>query len=83
MAARRKIDYPAKLDEIAEEFGVSTSELLEEIANGELILVRRSAEDFDLDTQEGLEAAFRESWRQAMNGETRPVAELWDALEDE
>lgn len=44
MATRRKIDYPAKLDEIAADFGVSTSELLEEIANGELMLVRRPSE---------------------------------------
>jgi hypothetical protein len=45
MATRRKIDYPAKLDEIAAEFGVSTSELLEEIANGELMIVRRLSEE--------------------------------------
>ena len=45
MATRRKIDYPAKLDEIAAEFGVSTAELLEEIANGELMIVRRPSEE--------------------------------------
>jgi hypothetical protein len=45
MAARRKIEYPAKLDKIAEELGVSTAELLEEIANGELIIVRPPSEE--------------------------------------
>ena len=45
MATRRKIGYPAKLNEIAAEFGVSTSELLEEIANGELMIVRRPSEE--------------------------------------
>jgi hypothetical protein len=45
MATRRKIDYPAKLDEIAEEFGVSTPELLDEIANGDLIIVRPPSEE--------------------------------------
>ena len=45
MSARRKIDYPVGLDKIAEEFGVSTPELLEEIANGELIVVRPTHDD--------------------------------------
>jgi hypothetical protein len=44
MVTGRKIDYPAKLDEIAADFGVSTSELLEEIASGELMIVRRPSE---------------------------------------
>jgi hypothetical protein len=85
MAARRKINYPIGLDKIAEQFGISTPELLEEIANGDLIVLRRPPEDeeFDFDTQEGLEAGFREGWRQAMNGETIPLSEVWDALEDE
>ena len=85
MAARRKINYPIGLDKIAEQFGISTPELLEEIANGELIIVRRppEGEDFDFDTQAGLEAGFREGWRQAMKGETIPLSEVWDALEDE
>ncbi len=45
MAARRKIDYPDGLDKIAEEFGVSTPELLDEIANGDLIIVRPPSEE--------------------------------------
>jgi hypothetical protein len=48
MATRRKIDYPSGLDKIAEQFGVSTPKLLEEIANGELIIVRPSFDDEDL-----------------------------------
>lgn len=48
MATRRKIEYPAKLDKIAEEFGVSTAELLEEIASGELIIVRPPYDDAEL-----------------------------------
>lgn len=85
MATQRKINYPSGLDKIAEQFGISTPKLLEEIAKGELIVVRRPAEgeELDFDTQEGLEAGFREGWRQAMNGETIPLSEVWDALEDE
>jgi len=48
MTTRRKIDYPVGLDKIAEQFGISTPELLEEIANGELIVVRQS----DIDDEE-------------------------------
>ena len=54
MATRRKIDYPDGLDKIAEEFGVSTSELLEEIANGELIIVRPSYNDAESVTDDAL-----------------------------
>lgn len=53
MAIRRKIDYPAKLDEIAEEFGISTPELLDEIANGDLIIVRPPSEE-ELATDDAL-----------------------------
>jgi hypothetical protein len=45
MATNRKIEYPEKLDQIAEEFGISTSELLDEIANGDLIIVRPPSEE--------------------------------------
>ena len=53
-----------------------------------LALVRRvvaaemaQQEDYDFDTQEGVMAALRDSWHQAMSGQTRPVDELWDALD--
>ncbi|MBZ0291308.1 MAG: hypothetical protein K8L99_01960 [Anaerolineae bacterium] len=62
MATRRKIDYPAKLDEIAETFGISTPELLDEIANGELIVVRPAMTDEELAADEALwDQQFAES----------------------
>jgi predicted DNA-binding protein len=39
--------------------------------------------DLDLDTKAGLMAAFRVSWHQAMTGNTRPIAQLQDELDDE
>jgi hypothetical protein len=54
MATQRKIDYPSNLDKIAEEFGVSIPELLNEIANGELILVRPPVSDEELAADEAL-----------------------------
>jgi hypothetical protein len=54
MASQRKIDYPSNLDKIAEEFGVSIPELLDEIANGELILVRPPVSDEELAADEAL-----------------------------
>jgi hypothetical protein len=38
-------------------------------------------EEYDFDTKEGILAGLRESWHQAMTGNTRPVSELWDALD--
>jgi hypothetical protein len=40
-------------------------------------------EEFDFDTHDGVMAGLRESWHQAMTGDTRPISELWDALDDE
>jgi hypothetical protein len=54
MATERKIDYPDGLDKIAEGFGVSTLELLNEIASGELIVVRPSVHDEELIADEAL-----------------------------
>ena len=48
-----------------------------------LALVKADDEQFDFDTQAGLMNGLRESLRQAITGDTRPVSELWDALEDE
>ncbi|MBC7870644.1 MAG: hypothetical protein H7Y09_07370 [Chitinophagaceae bacterium] len=54
MATRRKIDYPDGLDKIAEEFGVSTPELLDEIVNGDLIIMRPSVSDEELAADDAL-----------------------------
>ena len=48
-----------------------------------LALVKADNEQFDFDTPAGLANGLRESLRQAITGDTRPVSELWDALEDE
>ncbi len=48
-----------------------------------LALVKADDKQFDFDTPEGLANGLRESLRQAITGEIRPVSELWDALEDE
>ena len=48
-----------------------------------LALVKADNEHFDFDTPSGLLNGLRESLRQAIAGDTRPVSELWDALEDE
>ena len=36
--------------------------------------------EYDFDTKEGILAGLSESWHQAMTGDTRPISELWDAL---
>jgi len=48
-----------------------------------LALVKADDAAFDFETRAGLVNGLRESLRQAIAGETRPAAELWDALEDE
>lgn len=85
MATQRQPKYPSGLDKVAEQFGISTIELLEAIAEGNLIVVPRlpTEDDLDFDTQAGLLAGLRESWKQAMNDDVRPISELWDALDDE
>jgi hypothetical protein len=85
MATQRQPKYPSGLDKVAEQFGITTSQMLEAIAEGDLIVVPRptTADDLDFDTQEGVIAGFRESWKQAMRGDVRPISELWDALDGE
>ena len=87
MATQRQPKYPGGLDKVAEQFGITTLELLKEIASGELVVVRRPPSDenevIDFDTQEGVMAGLREGWQQAMNDETIPLSEVWDSLEDE
>ena len=46
-------------------------------------LVSEAIAEHDFDTKAGILAGLRESWHQAMTGQTRPISELWDALEDE
>ncbi len=85
MATQRQPKYPSGLDKVAEQFGITTIQLLEAIADGHLVVVPRpgTADDLDFDTQEGIMAGLRESWKQAMNDDVRPISELWDALDDE
>ena len=42
-----------------------------------LALVKADNEQFDFDTSVGLANGLRESLRQAITGDTRPVSELW------
>lgn len=72
--------YPPGLDAIAERFGISTPELLEEIASGELVVIRPSDEDDEEQTQESVLESFRQGWKEAMKGQTIPASELWDAI---
>lgn len=53
------------------------------VQNYLLALVKADNEQFDFDTQTGLLNGLRESLRQAITGDIRPVSELWDELEDE
>lgn len=46
-----------------------------------LALVAEDAGDFDFDTKAGLLDGLRTSLRQAEQGDTRSVLELWDAVD--
>lgn len=46
-------------------------------------LVSNVLAEHDFDTQAGIMSGLRASWHQAVTGETRPISELWDALDDE
>jgi hypothetical protein len=46
-------------------------------------LVTDAIAQYDFDTKDGILAGLHESWQQAMTGQTRPISELWDALDDE
>jgi len=39
--------------------------------------------DVEEDSDEDIVAGFRQSWHEAMTGNTRPISELWDGLDDE
>lgn len=44
---------------------------------------RPKPEAVDEDTTEEIVAGFRQAWHEAMTGDTRPVSELWDGLDNE
>lgn len=44
-------------------------------------LVSDAMADYNFDTKEGILAGLRESFHQAVTGNTRPVSELWDYLD--
>lgn len=72
MSKTRHPKYPPGLDEVAERFGVSSDKLIELIASGELEVVR--PDDDELTEAELLEE-FRQSWQEAMTGQTIPARE--------
>lgn len=45
--------------------------------------VLEQADVLEFDSPEGMRAALRESWHQAMTDQTRPISELWEFDEDE
>ena len=79
---KRQPEYPSGLDKVAEQFGISTPELLEEIANGELVVVRPSELDEE-DSQEDVLESFRQGWGEAMRGDVIPASELMNALRED
>lgn len=83
MALRKQLPYPPGLDRIAEQFGVSTPKLLEEIANGELVVIRASVGDDSEDNNEAILQSIERGWKEVMNGEVEPIETLWDNLDDD
>jgi hypothetical protein len=79
---KRQPEYPSGLDKVAEQFGISTPELLQEIASGELLVVRPPELDEE-DTQERVLESFRQGWSEAMRGDVIPASELMNALRDD
>jgi hypothetical protein len=80
MAAQRQ--YPPGLGKVAERFGLTPDQLVEQIANGELEVFRPGEEEDELSNEELLEN-FRQGWREAMRGEVYPIETLWEDLDDE
>jgi len=67
-------DERARLEALAHEYGYNTpGEYL-------LALVELVAED---DDEENPIEAFRQSWHEAMTGQTYSVSTLWDDMDDE
>ena len=67
-------DEQARIEALAREYGYdSPGEYL-------LALVELVAEDIDAENPID---AFRQSWHEAMTGQTYPVSTLWDDMDDE
>ena len=79
MAAEGHPQYPPGLDKVAEHFGISATQLVEQIANGELKVIRPDDEEDEL-TQEDLLEGFRQGWHEALTGQTIPAHEVLAAL---
>lgn len=79
---KQQPQYPRGLDKVAEQFGISTPELLQEIANGEFLVVRPPELDEE-DTQADALESFRRGWGEAMRGDVIPASELMNALRDD
>lgn len=77
MAAQKQ--YPSGLGKVAERFGLTPDQLLEQIANGELEVFRPGEEDDELTKEELLEN-FRQGWHEAMTGQTIPAREALAAI---
>ncbi len=63
-------------DRVLEELDRIPQEYLPAVAN----LVRAFRESFALPSAE---ESFRQGWREARRGETRPLSELWDGIDAE
>ena len=48
----------------------------------EVIVLIPEAADLDDKSQAEILADFRQAWHEAMSGQTIPVAQLWEGLED-
>lgn len=71
-----------QIEDLARRRGYNTPEeyllaLIEADALASRGVSSEDEDDFDI------EASFRQGWHEAMTGQTRPIAELWDKLEDD
>lgn len=71
-----------QIEDLARRRGYNTPEayLLALIEADALAARGVSSED---DDEFDIEASFRQGWHEAMTGQTRPISELWDALDDD
>lgn len=70
-----------RAEELAHQRGyVALSDYVRALIETDAII---QAEEFDLDTKEGVMAALKESWHQAMTGHTIPASKLWELLDDQ
>jgi hypothetical protein len=64
-----------RIEELARKHGFNSP--------GEYLLSLIEPETVEEDTHESILESFRQGWREAMNGQTIPASELWDALQDD